>query len=563
MEKAASLIEQVLPRLPRVAIAGLLVALTLIAVLPAFTRLPPVDRDEARFAQVSKQMVISRNPIDIRFQDEDHYKKPIGIYWLQAATVELIGDSVDRVIWHYRLPSLAAVIVAVLLTARIAMSFGGPLAGLWAGTMMSGVFLFIAEGHLATTDASLLASILAAQTPLARLYRDARAREFLRERITRLLPWEMVMFWGGLAASILLKGPVGPMVVLTTLLLLAIGHRRVRWLAQLRPLIGVAVLLVLVMPWFVAITIKSGSAFWDASVGHDLMGKVVGAQESHGAPPGSYLAGLWLTFFPASIALAIAIPALWRGRSLPGIVFAAAWIVPSWIVFEASPTKLIHYVLPLYPAFAVAVALVWPQVTAKAPRLWQWIVAGLIALLPIAVLVAIGVYALKLGMLPVLPVLPLLAGLALIVLGATLGVQALHHGHASGAVFAFWVMGTGFGASAFDTVSRVPELWPAPAITAYILPRKGCPAPPVVTDGYNEASLVFLAPGTKKAVDPEGVAAAMAADRCTVGVVSDTVAFLAAAAAKGIAPKALGQFKGLNLGTGKKIDLTVYRFPQD
>ena len=500
------------------------------------------------------------NPIDIRFQDEDRYKKPIGIYWLQAATVELIGDPVDRVIWHYRLPSLAAVIVAVLLTARIAMSLGGPLAGLWAGTMMSGVFLIIAEGHLATTDASLLASILAAQTPLARLYRDAREREFLRERITRLLPWEMVMFWGGLAASILLKGPVGPMVVLTTLLLLAIGHRRVRWLAQLRPLIGVAVLLVLVVPWFVAITIKSGGAFWDASVGHDLMGKVVGAQENHGAPPGSYLAGLWLTFFPASIALAIAIPALWRGRSLPGIVFAAAWIVPSWIVFEASPTKLIHYVLPLYPAFAVAVALVWPQVTAKAPRLWQWIVAGLITLLPIGVLVAIGIYALKLGL---LPILPLLVGVALILLGAALGVQAFRHGHASATIFALWIMGAGFGASAFDTVSRVPALWPAPAITAYILPREGCPAPPVVTDGYNEASLVFLAPGTEKAVDPEGVAAAMAADRCTVGVVSDTGAFLAAAAAKGIAPKALGQFKGLNLGTGKKIDLTVYRIPQD
>ena len=44
MEKAASLIEQVLPRLPRAAIAVLLMALTLIAVLPAFTRLPPVDR---------------------------------------------------------------------------------------------------------------------------------------------------------------------------------------------------------------------------------------------------------------------------------------------------------------------------------------------------------------------------------------------------------------------------------------------------------------------------------------------------------------------------------------
>ena len=66
-----------------------------------------------------------------------------------------------------------------------------------------------------------------------------------------------------------------------------------------------------------------------------------------------------------------------------------------------------------------------------------------------------------------------------------------------------------------------------------------------------------------RGLEARGWPAAMAADRCTVGIVSDTRAFLAAATAKGIAPKALGQFKGLNLGTGKMIDLTVYRIPQD
>ena len=50
----------------------------------AVLQIPPVDRDEARFAQATKQMMETGDYVDIRFQDEVRYKKPVGIYWLQA-----------------------------------------------------------------------------------------------------------------------------------------------------------------------------------------------------------------------------------------------------------------------------------------------------------------------------------------------------------------------------------------------------------------------------------------------------------------------------------------------
>jgi hypothetical protein len=68
--------------------AALLVAMCLLAFLPGFFQIPPVDRDEARFAQATKQMIESGEYVDIRFQDEVRYKKPVGIYWLQAAAVK-------------------------------------------------------------------------------------------------------------------------------------------------------------------------------------------------------------------------------------------------------------------------------------------------------------------------------------------------------------------------------------------------------------------------------------------------------------------------------------------
>src|ERR1700720_4924752 len=88
--------------------------------LPGFFSIPPIDRDEARFAQADRKMLETGDYVDIRFQDEVRYKKPVGIYWLQAAAVragEALGvPQAHTTIWLYRLPSLVGALAAVLLT---------------------------------------------------------------------------------------------------------------------------------------------------------------------------------------------------------------------------------------------------------------------------------------------------------------------------------------------------------------------------------------------------------------------------------------------------------------
>ncbi len=63
-----------------------LVVVALLSILPGFFAIPPTDRDESRFAQATKQMIESGDYVDIRFQETTRYKKPVGIYWLQAAS---------------------------------------------------------------------------------------------------------------------------------------------------------------------------------------------------------------------------------------------------------------------------------------------------------------------------------------------------------------------------------------------------------------------------------------------------------------------------------------------
>jgi 4-amino-4-deoxy-L-arabinose transferase-like glycosyltransferase len=105
--------------------AALVVFVALCAFLPGFTAIPPVDRDEVRYAQASKQMMETGNYLDIRFQEQPRYLQPAGIYWLQVAAAKITGYGPEAPIWVYRLPSLLAATAAVVLTYWVAL----PLAG--------------------------------------------------------------------------------------------------------------------------------------------------------------------------------------------------------------------------------------------------------------------------------------------------------------------------------------------------------------------------------------------------------------------------------------------------
>lgn len=153
---------------------ALLLLLCLILYAPGLASIPPVDRDEARFAQATRQMLETGDFIRIRFQDEARNRKPIGIHWLQAAAVAPLSTPGGTAIWPYRLPSALAATVAVLPTAALgATLLSSRRAGFVAGVVMASAL--VVEAHLAKTDAALLATIVAGQLALGIVYVRARA----------------------------------------------------------------------------------------------------------------------------------------------------------------------------------------------------------------------------------------------------------------------------------------------------------------------------------------------------------------------------------------------------
>lgn len=510
--------------------AGLPLALilTLALALPGFFSLPPIDRDEVLFAQSSRQMLQSGDYVDIRFADAPRYKKPVGIYWLQAAAAALTG--VPDAIWSYRLVSLAAALAAVGLTWTIARRVLRPEAAVLAAVILGAGLVFGGEARLAKTDMTQAALILLGQAVIARMWLPGG-----REQAPNLGRGAVLAFWLALSGAILVKGPVGPMVLGFTLAGLSLIRRDLGLIRALRPLWGLALTVLLVAPWFIAITWKSDGAFWAASVGHDLMGKLVEGQESHGAPPGSYLLAVWGTFWPGSMLLLAALPGLWALRRTPLMALALVWVVPAWVVFELTPTKLIHYPLPLYPALAILVAA-----AVERERLWRG-AAWVLAPLPLLLAVALGVLAHRAGLGLPWAFWTLIALSALV---AALVPLALRRGSLPALTGAVALAGLGLAVAVYPVLARIDGLWPARSIAALAAAHPECP---LTVAGYAEPSLVFWTGNRATLATPDEAVQALSGPGCRLVV-------LPAAQAPG---EGIARITGLELGSGRRLDLVA------
>ncbi|HEY3696392.1 glycosyltransferase family 39 protein [Phenylobacterium sp.] len=526
--------------------------IALAAGLPGLLAVPPLDRDESRFAQATAQMLEDGDFVVIRFQDAPRFKKPVGIHWMQAASVRVFSDPEARQIWAYRLPSLAGAMLAAAACAWGAAAFFGGGTSLAAGAILGSTLLLSTEAFIAKTDAVLCGTTTLAMAALGRIY-AARDGPGSGRRIK-------LLFWLGISLATLVKGPVGPMVVMLAALTLAAWDRRAGWLKTIGWGWGLILLAAICGPWAGAVTIATDGAFWTTALASDLAPKLAGGQETHGAPPGYHTAMALILFFPATLLLPAAAVTAWRERRQPGVRFALAWLAPAWLVFELVPTKLAHYPLPAYGALAWLAAAALRDVRGPGER---WTGAALSALAGLAL--AAGVFYLTtqygdagdVSAAAVAGGLLAMAGLA----GGFLLIRKAQHGALAVA------LGLGIAGHAALAALLLPRLGPlwlshrteAAMAAANLLPRQGMASAPVAVAGYAEPSLVFALGTPTELGGADEAAAAIADGRPAVVEAREEPAFRRALAAVGAQALATGEVKGLDYSNGDRDVLRIYR----
>lgn len=528
--------------------------------LPGFFNLPPVDRDESRFAQASRQMLESvalpeaqRDPVLHggglvlpRVQGRDRLTKPPLIYWLQAGAAAVLtgGEPLRDAIWMYRVPSLLAGIIAVLATWRLGVSMFGSAAGFLAGVLIAVCPVVVWEAHQARADMVLLACTTVAMLGLWKVYSGTpplRGGSSAETHRSRSGLWWALVFWLALSAGAMTKGPITPMVALLTVLAVCIGRREWRWVPALRPVPGMLILAATVGPWVWAVASRVGWEHYWSAIYDETIGRSLATKEGHWGPPGYHTVLMPVLFWPGSMLTGLSLVTAWKrvrqsralqsrvlqsrdregattvgpdeshsltlgARSGTGLVFLLAWLVPSWIAFELVTTKLPHYTLPLYPALAlvsawglreVVLARLTPSGAAVIVGVRAW--AGLTAILPAALVLL----PLLLYQHPVrFHVAWVVVLLAAVFGAAALGLRVPRHPDGwlrlqrRGVAVALAVAVLGVG-----LLPYLPNLWITRQIGAVL--RRAQADGPVASLGYREDSLVFLTRGRVEWVSPE------------------------------------------------------------
>lgn len=363
-----------LPAAERRTMAVWALAMGLVALL-GLGLAPLFDVDEGAFSEATREMLASGDWGHTTLNGEPRFDKPILIYWLQAASVQLFGLNEAAL----RLPSGLATWAWVLAAAFFAWPRWGHRAAMLAGTVLgtsAGVLLI---GRAATADALL--NLWLALTALE-LWRHAEGGADARAALRR------AALWCGL--GVLTKGPVALLVPVAALLLWIVTSGRARWAPRVRALLGDGgawlIFAAVALPWYAYALHRHGMAFVDGFLLRHNLQRYGGPLEGHGGSLLYYvvlLPLLMLPWTPLLVPLLARLRAHWREPLGRYLLLWAGFVLA---FFSFSGTKLPHYVLYGFTPVALLAGREAARWLEGAPdaRWALYVQAGLLAVWPAA-----------------------------------------------------------------------------------------------------------------------------------------------------------------------------------
>jgi 4-amino-4-deoxy-L-arabinose transferase-like glycosyltransferase len=361
-----------------------LMCLALAGLLYALGAIPLLDVDEPRYAEAARQMLVTGDWITPVFNGALRFDKPPLFYWLIAGCYQVLGVTEQAA----RLPSaLAAVGIGLGLVGFSRVALGRFLPGVLAATVWATSLLPMGLARMSITDMTLCACLTGTLMSLyAAAYQHPRW-------------WLLAGLFAGL--GLLAKGPVG--VVLPGLILLT----DTLWTRRWRPVFATTyfpaaglLALALAAPWYGANLQRHGQLFLDALFLHNIT-RYQDVVSGHAQPWWFYsvvaLVGLlpWTAYLPLALRQCLA-PGQHRaagGKTPPLWRYLALWAGGTFLFFQVANTKLLTYILPMFPAMALLLALAWEtllhtKADARAFGLARWGALGTLLVLGGATLLA-------------------------------------------------------------------------------------------------------------------------------------------------------------------------------
>lgn len=332
----------------RPVLRDLLVLLVLIAVFFCFMlgNRPLSVPDEARYVEIPREMTVTGDYVTPRLDGIKYFEKPVLFYWLEAFSIKLFGlDEFTLRLW----PVLLALMGCLAVYAAGARIFGRR-SGLIATAVLATNILYYGLGRAIILDMPVSALLTAA---LLSFLVGMHEKPGLSRR---LYLWSFYVFS---ALAVLTKGLIGifiPGMIIGAWILL-LGEWRMLKTMYLPS--GMALFLLIAVPWHVLVSLANPEFFHFYFIQEHFQ-RYLTKMHNRYEPVWFFIPVLLLGLFPWSAFLIQALkhnlPASWKERhEHRDALFLLLWVVLVFLFFSASDSKLVPYILPIFPPLALLI----------------------------------------------------------------------------------------------------------------------------------------------------------------------------------------------------------------
>ncbi|QNE38672.1 glycosyltransferase family 39 protein [Hymenobacter sp. NBH84] len=316
----------------------------------------PLESSEARYAEIGREMLTGQDWLHPRLLGIQHFHKPPLTYWLTAAGLALANHSA---LGARLLPVLAVLLQVYLVYAVGLLLFAGDRARALGAAVIYGTLPVVLISALnVTTDAYLATLELAAAYGILRYYHDGRR-------------WALYLFWVGLGLAFLTKGPVGFVLPLMAVIGFYFKREQARRPFTWHHAAGIGLFVLVGLSWYIYLVMEN-PVFIRYFLYEHTVERFANAATFHRSKPWwFYLVLAPATSLPWSVALVTqvvrtrwaTVPQQWRNV----LIF---WVVVPLVFFSLSSSKLLLYVLPVFPGVALLTAYYLGRCTDGALERW-------------------------------------------------------------------------------------------------------------------------------------------------------------------------------------------------
>ncbi len=306
-------------------------------------RLPFLEPDEGRYAEIPREMLESGDFITPFLNYVKYFEKPPLIYWLNALSMRLFGQNE----FAARLPSALCGLLTILFVYHLGRSLFGRRQGLTAALILGSCAGFMIQNRMILTDIPLTFCLTTALGCFILASREGERRAGLYYHLFYLFA----------ALAVLAKGLIGMFLPGGVLFFHLLLTRRWRLLREMRLPTGLLLFFLVGAPWFLLVSLKNPE-FARFFFIHEHFERFLTKVHGRYQPLWFFIPIIFAGMLPWSVLIPASFRGIWKERRDSGgdsRLYLAIWFILIFLFFSKSNSKLVPYILPVYPAAALLI----------------------------------------------------------------------------------------------------------------------------------------------------------------------------------------------------------------